>query len=139
MKLKLAQLPRDDIHKDRVRIPLPFRNGISQGTICKLTANGICKLVEVRGQKGQQLPIIYLDAVTRVHFKLKKKEEADFQLIKVRWFSHGKIFNEGTEFQRDGSQFASLFRDGDAYRIGRMIAHAIHTPGHTPACMTHVI
>ncbi len=51
----------------------------------------------------------------------------------------GKIFNEGTEFQRDGSQFDALFEDGDRYRIGGMEAVAIHTPGHTPACMTHVI
>jgi glyoxylase-like metal-dependent hydrolase (beta-lactamase superfamily II) len=51
----------------------------------------------------------------------------------------GKIFNEGTEFQRDGSQFDRLFHDGDTYRIGLMEAFAIHTPGHTPACMTHVI
>jgi glyoxylase-like metal-dependent hydrolase (beta-lactamase superfamily II) len=51
----------------------------------------------------------------------------------------GKVFNEGTEFQRDGSQFDRLFRDGDRYRIGGMEAFAIHTPGHTPACMTHVI
>jgi glyoxylase-like metal-dependent hydrolase (beta-lactamase superfamily II) len=51
----------------------------------------------------------------------------------------GKIFNEGTEFQRDGSQFDRLFTDGDTYRIGTMTAHVLHTPGHTPACMTHVI
>lgn len=51
----------------------------------------------------------------------------------------GKIFNEGTEFQRDGSQFDRLFRDGDTYRIGGMDCFAIHTPGHTPACMSHVI
>jgi glyoxylase-like metal-dependent hydrolase (beta-lactamase superfamily II) len=51
----------------------------------------------------------------------------------------GKIFNEGTEFQRDGSQFDALFKDGDTYTIGNMTAFAIHTPGHTPACMTHVI
>ncbi len=51
----------------------------------------------------------------------------------------GKIFNEGTEFQRDGSQFDRLFQDGDSYRIGTMEAIALHTPGHTPACMTHVI
>lgn len=51
----------------------------------------------------------------------------------------GKIFNEGTEFQRDGSQFDALFKDGDTYTIGTMQACAIHTPGHTPACMTHVI
>ncbi|MCT4332304.1 MBL fold metallo-hydrolase [Paracoccus sp. YLB-12] len=51
----------------------------------------------------------------------------------------GKIFNEGTEFQRDGSQFDALFKDGDTYMIGGMKAFAMHTPGHTPACMTHVI
>ena len=51
----------------------------------------------------------------------------------------GKIFNEGTDFQRDGSQFDRLFKDGDTYQIGSMTAFAIHTPGHTPACMTHVI
>lgn len=51
----------------------------------------------------------------------------------------GKIFNEGTEFQRDGSQFDRLFTDGDSYMIGKMKAFAMHTPGHTPACMTHVI
>jgi glyoxylase-like metal-dependent hydrolase (beta-lactamase superfamily II) len=51
----------------------------------------------------------------------------------------GKIFNEGTEFQRDGSQFDALFRDGDTYQVGGMTCHAMHTPGHTPACMTHVM
>ena len=51
----------------------------------------------------------------------------------------GKIFNEGTEFQRDGTQFDRLFKDGDSYTIGTMKAYAMHTPGHTPACMTHVI
>ena len=50
----------------------------------------------------------------------------------------GKVFNEGTEFRRDGSQFDRLFKDGDTYRIGGMQAFALHTPGHTPACMTHV-
>lgn len=51
----------------------------------------------------------------------------------------GKVFNEGTEFQRDGSQFDRLFDDGDTYQVGTMTCFAIHTPGHTPACMTHVM
>ena len=51
----------------------------------------------------------------------------------------GKVFNEGTEFQRDGSQFDRLFEDGDTYRIGELEATTIYTPGHTPACMTHVM
>lgn len=51
----------------------------------------------------------------------------------------GKVFNEGTEFQRDGSQFDRLLKDGDEYSIGQLRAFALLTPGHTPACMTHVI
>lgn len=51
----------------------------------------------------------------------------------------GKIFNEGTEFQRDGSQFDHLFTDGETYQVGNLHCFAMHTPGHTPACMTHVI
>jgi glyoxylase-like metal-dependent hydrolase (beta-lactamase superfamily II) len=51
----------------------------------------------------------------------------------------GKVFNEGTEFRRDGSQFDRLFRDGDTYQVGGMRGLALHTPGHTPACMTHVM
>jgi glyoxylase-like metal-dependent hydrolase (beta-lactamase superfamily II) len=51
----------------------------------------------------------------------------------------GKVFNEGTEFQRDGSQFDALFEDGDTYTIGNMQAFAMYTPGHTPACMVHVV
>lgn len=51
----------------------------------------------------------------------------------------GKVFNEGTEFQRDGSQFDRLFEDGDTYMIGTMPAFAMYTPGHTPACMVHVV
>ncbi|GAB0114548.1 MBL fold metallo-hydrolase [Acidisoma sp. C75] len=51
----------------------------------------------------------------------------------------GKIFNAGSEFERDGSQFDHLFRDGEAFSIGDLAAIALHTPGHTPACMTYVI
>jgi glyoxylase-like metal-dependent hydrolase (beta-lactamase superfamily II) len=51
----------------------------------------------------------------------------------------GKIFNEGTEFQRDGSQFDRLFQEGDRFRIGGLEGRVMHTPGHTPACLTYVI
>ena len=51
----------------------------------------------------------------------------------------GKVFNEGTEFQRDGSQFDTLFAQGDSFHIGQLRADVLHTPGHTPACMTYVI
>ena len=51
----------------------------------------------------------------------------------------GKVFNEGTEFERDGSQFDKLFADGDTYQVGGLECFALHTPGHTPACMVHVM
>ena len=51
----------------------------------------------------------------------------------------GKVFNEGTEFQRDGSQFDALFAEGSSFHIGQMRGDVLHTPGHTPACMTYVV
>lgn len=51
----------------------------------------------------------------------------------------GKVFNAGTAFERDGSQFDHLFADGETYRIGNLDAMAMLTPGHTPACMVHLI
>lgn len=51
----------------------------------------------------------------------------------------GKLFNVEEGFQFDGGQFDHLFRDGERYQLGSIEAHAMHTPGHTPACMTHVI
>ncbi|WP_416068475.1 MBL fold metallo-hydrolase [Rhizobium sp. ZK1] len=51
----------------------------------------------------------------------------------------GKIFNAGTEFQRDGSQFDQLFQDGDRFKIGNLDATVLHVPGHTPACLAYVV
>jgi len=51
----------------------------------------------------------------------------------------GKVFNEGTEFQRNGSQFDRLWSDGDEFMVGSIPALVMHTPGHTPADMTYVI
>ncbi|RBP28616.1 glyoxylase-like metal-dependent hydrolase (beta-lactamase superfamily II) [Marinobacter pelagius] len=51
----------------------------------------------------------------------------------------GKAFNAGTEFARDGSQFDRLFEEGDTFQIGNLEGRVLHTPGHTPACLTYVI
>lgn len=51
----------------------------------------------------------------------------------------GKAFNAGTEFARDGSQFDRLFEEGDTFTIGGLEGRVLHTPGHTPACLTYVI
>jgi glyoxylase-like metal-dependent hydrolase (beta-lactamase superfamily II) len=50
-----------------------------------------------------------------------------------------RIFNTGPDFTPDGRQFDRLFRDGDTFKIGDLSARVIHTPGHTPACISYVI
>jgi glyoxylase-like metal-dependent hydrolase (beta-lactamase superfamily II) len=59
--------------------------------------------------------------------------------IRIVQDTFGKVFNEGTEFRRDGSQFDRLFREGDSFHIGQLRGDVLHTPGHTPACLTYVI
>ncbi len=49
------------------------------------------------------------------------------------------IFNEGHQFCADGSQFDHLFGDGDELKIGALTGRVMHTPGHTPACVTYII
>lgn len=80
----------------------------------------------------------HLSAAPYIQSKLGGKIGVGEKIIVVQNV-FGKVFNEGTEFQRDGSQFDALFKDGDTYRIGEMTCFAIHTPGHTPACMVHVM
>lgn len=80
----------------------------------------------------------HLSAAPYIQEKLGGKIGIGDQITVVQ-DTFGKVFNEGTEFQRDGSQFDALFQDGDTYQIGGLKAFAMHTPGHTPACMVHVI
>ncbi|MDA7430824.1 MBL fold metallo-hydrolase [Primorskyibacter aestuariivivens] len=80
----------------------------------------------------------HLSAAPYIQEKLGGKIGIGSKIMVVQ-DTFGKVFNEGTEFQRDGSQFDALFEDGDTYKIGNMDAFAIYTPGHTPACMVHVM
>jgi glyoxylase-like metal-dependent hydrolase (beta-lactamase superfamily II) len=50
-----------------------------------------------------------------------------------------RVFDAGPAFATDGSQFDHLFRDGETFRIGGIEARAMHTPGHTPACMVYLV
>jgi glyoxylase-like metal-dependent hydrolase (beta-lactamase superfamily II) len=59
--------------------------------------------------------------------------------IRVVQRTFGKLFNAGSEFAVDGRQFDQLFEDGESFQIGTLNARALHTPGHTPACMTYLI
>ena len=80
----------------------------------------------------------HLSAAPYIQNKLGAKVGIGDKIMVVQE-TFGKVFNEGTEFQRDGSQFDALFKDGDTYQIGNMKAFTIYTPGHTPACMVHVM
>ena len=80
----------------------------------------------------------HLSAAPYLHDKLGGKL-AIGSAIKTVQETFGKLFNAGTEFRRDGSQFDVLFNDGDPFQLGTIPARAMHTPGHTPACMTYVI
>lgn len=80
----------------------------------------------------------HLSAAPYIQEKLGGKLGIGEHIITVQ-NTFGKVFNEGTEFQRDGSQFDHLFKDNEQYFVGNIECKAIHTPGHTPACMTHVI
>jgi glyoxylase-like metal-dependent hydrolase (beta-lactamase superfamily II) len=80
----------------------------------------------------------HLSAAPYIQAKLGGRIGIGAQITEVQEV-FGKVFNEGTEFRRDGSQFDALFNDADTYQIGTMTAFVMHTPGHTPACMTHVV
>ncbi len=112
----------------------------------RITYDGADEIIRVIKQKGWKLEWIiethvhadHLSAAPYIQEKLGGKLGIG-ENIKIVQDTFGKFFNEGTEFQRDGSQFDRLFADGDSYKIGNLTAHVMHTPGHTPACMTHVI
>ena len=80
----------------------------------------------------------HLSAAPYLQEKLGGKIGIGSQIVTVQ-DTFGKVFNEGTEFQRDGSQFDALFSDADSFHIGQLRAEVMHTPGHTPACLTYVI
>ncbi|MCO6441857.1 MAG: MBL fold metallo-hydrolase [Nitrococcus mobilis] len=80
----------------------------------------------------------HLSAAPHVQEALGGKLGIGVEIVTVQEV-FGKVFNAGTEFERNGSQFDHLFKDGEAFRIGNLTARAIHTPGHTPACMTYLI
>ena len=80
----------------------------------------------------------HLSAAPFLQQKLGGKLAIGREIVTVQGV-FGKIFNEGTEFARDGSQFDHLLDDGDTLMIGDIPMIALHVPGHTPADMAYVI
>lgn len=112
----------------------------------RITYEHADKIIKFIRDKGLSLEWIiethvhadHLSAAPYIQNELGGKIGVGDQILVVQE-TFGKIFNEGTEFQRDGSQFDALFKDGDTYKIGNLNVFTMYTPGHTPACMVHVI
>ena len=112
----------------------------------RITYDGADAIIESVNKRGLQVEWIiethvhadHLSAAPYIQNKLGGKIGIGEKITVVQ-DTFGKVFNEGTEFQRDGSQFDALFKDGDTYTVGGMQCFAISTPGHTPACMVHVM
>lgn len=80
----------------------------------------------------------HLSAAPYLQEKLGGKLAIGREIIRVQDV-FGKIFNAGTDFERDGSQFDRLFEDGDTFSIGALEGIALHVPGHTPADMAFIV
>lgn len=80
----------------------------------------------------------HLSAAPYLHDQLGGRTGIGAHIVDVQNI-FGKAFNAGTEFVRDGSQFDRLFNEGDEVTIGHLTVRVLHTPGHTPACLTYVI
>lgn len=80
----------------------------------------------------------HLSAAPYLQGKLGGKLAIGAEIVAVQTI-FGKLFNAGTEFQRDGSDFDQLFKDGDSFKIGGLEAMVLHVPGHTPADLAYVI
>jgi glyoxylase-like metal-dependent hydrolase (beta-lactamase superfamily II) len=113
------------------------------GRTATTSADEIVAWVEARGLQTQwilesHVHADHLSAAPYLQEQLGGKIGIGEQITVVQ-DTFGKVFNEGTQFQRDGSQFDRLFREGDVFMIGQMRGEVLHTPGHTPACLTYVI
>ncbi|MDI4637979.1 MULTISPECIES: MBL fold metallo-hydrolase [Halomonadaceae] len=80
----------------------------------------------------------HLSAAPYLHQKLGGRTGIGARITEVQEI-FGNVFNAGLDFARDGSQFDCLFEEGDIFAIGGLEGRVLHTPGHTPACLTYVI
>ncbi len=107
------------------------------------SANAIVDFIEREGLSVEwiletHVHADHLSAAPYLHDKLGGKTGIGAHITEVQEI-FGKAFNAGTEFARDGSQFDRLFEEGDTFAIGNLEGRVLHTPGHTPACLTYVI
>ena len=115
----------------------------ASGRIRHASADRVVSHVEAHGLKVDWVleTHVHADHVSAGDY-LKHKlggQSAIGEHVRTVQSTFARVFNTGPDFAPDGRQFDRLFRDGDAFRIGDLEARVIHTPGHTPACITYVI
>ena len=81
---------------------------------------------------------MHLSALKHVKARLGGKIAIGSAIDQVQ-ISFGKLLNLGPEFATDGAQFDHLWADGETFEIGGLQARVLHTPGHTPACVSYII
>ena len=79
----------------------------------------------------------HISAAPYLQEKLGGKLAIGKEIVRVQEV-FGKLFNAGTDFERDGSQFDHLFSDGESFNLGTIEVIALHVPGHTPADMAFI-
>lgn len=139
----ITYLVKDPASKSCALIDTVMDIDYAAGRITFDHADELIRQIETQGLKLEwiietHVHADHLSAAPYIQQKLGGKIGVGSKITVVQE-TFGKVFNEGTEFERDGSQFDALFEDGDTYMIGNMQAFAMYTPGHTPACMVHVV
>lgn len=139
----ITYLVKDPASNSCVLIDTVMDIDYAAGRITFDHADELIRQIETQGLKLEwiietHVHADHLSAAPYIQQKLGGKIGVGSKITVVQE-TFGKVFNEGTEFERDGSQFDALFEDGDTYMIGTTQAFAMYTPGHTPACMVHVI
>lgn len=115
----------------------------ASGRTSTASADAIIGFVKTQGLTVQWLlethaHADHLSAAPHLQEALGGKLAIGRQIVAVQEV-FGKVFNEGTAFRRDGSQFDRLFDDGDTFQVGELETVVLHVPGHTPACLAYVI
>lgn len=113
------------------------------GRTCTASADRLVERVQVLGAQVQwvletHVHADHLSAAAYLKDKLGGHTAIGAEIIRVQK-TFGALFNAEPGFARDGSQFDVLLMDEEGFRIGNLHARALHTPGHTPACMSYLV
>ena len=115
----------------------------ASGRTSTKSADALAAFVEERGLQVDWIlethaHADHLSAAAYLRGKLGAKVAIGAEIGQVQK-TFAALFNFEPGFPADGRQFDRVFKDGETFRIGALEARVMHTPGHTPACITYVI